>query len=333
MARSLSWLTTLKAAQLKALATATGLNSSGTKPILVSQLLAHIPHGNVGNHEAANRYPSPQDARESAHDIISIDMGIRNLAYCRLTSPPTASTASSSLYSKPTISDWARIAISQKLQKSNVDAEEPVIKEAFDPQTYAIHAYNLIHTLLGSSDVPPSHILIERQRYRSMGGSAVQEWTLRVNMFEAMLYAVLHTLKERGEWKGMVCPIAPAKVANFWLSEDDGKDVETEEKRSGGKSARTKMAKVELVRKWLRKGDMIELQGRGKDMGEAYLAKKEGRKKGKAGNGNGDVDIGKLDDLADCLLQGMAWVRWEQNRKLILEEGINAMDEIAANEF
>lgn len=57
-----------------------------------------------------------------------------------------------------------------------------------------------------------------RVRYLGVGlacGPAV-EWTLRVNMFEAMLYAALKTLGEQGLWRGSVFPVAPAKVSKFW---------------------------------------------------------------------------------------------------------------------
>jgi len=66
-------------------------------------------------------------------------------------------------------------------------------------------------------------------------------------------------------------------------------------------------------------------------LGRAFLRKRRGGKRG-GGKEKGRVtklaDMGKLDDLADCLLQGMAWIKWEQNRKLILSKGIEALDEI-----
>ena len=37
------------------------------------------------------------------------------------------------------------------------------------------------------------------------------------------------------------------------------------------------------------------------------------------------AEMGKLDDLADCLLQGMAWIRWEENRRGVLEGGLEAL--------
>jgi cruciform cutting endonuclease 1 len=35
--------------------------------------------------------------------------------------------------------------------------------------------------------------------------------------------------------------------------------------------------------------------------------------------------MGKLDDLADCLLQGLAWVQWEENKRLLLKKGVEVL--------
>lgn len=40
----------------------------------------------------------------------------------------------------------------------------------------------------------------------------------------------------------------------------------------------------------------------------------------------GEAVIGKLDDLADCLLQGVAWVKWQENRRLLVEGGLDSLD-------
>lgn len=331
MAPALSWLSACKASQLKAIATAIGLNSSGTKPVLSFQLRDHLLNGHLGN--------SKRKCISKDHfDIVSIDMGIRNLAYCRLKSPQPSKTPESNppaSKSCPVISEWARVEVSKTISKP-ATAEDARTKEAFDPATYSQHAYDLVHTLLSSSSQKPTQILIERQRFRSMGGSAVQEWTLRVNMFEAMIYAVLKTFSENNMWQGTVHPVAPAKVSKFWLGDKEGAAVEG--KRS--KSAKTKTAKVEVVRRWLKErdagGSPFRLEGRAEEMGLAYLSKGNGGKRSSGkrmegighGKESGGLEVGKLDDLADCMLQGMAWIKWEQNRRRIMAQGLKAMDDI-----
>ena len=326
MASRLSWLGSCTNAQLRILARAVGVNTSGTKPILTSALRDHLPKRTLDLDKS-------QRTR-----ILSIDMGIRNLAYCCLVLPRTGRQNTTGV-EKPVVHNWTRLAISEEPTKSgeskdnllpeaNGEPKASSPKEAFDPATYSQHAYDLVTTLV--EDLKPTHVLIERQRFRSMGGPAVLEWTLRVNMLEAMIYAVLKTFSERGLWQGVVHSVTPSKVSNFWIT-----DSETVLKEgSGSKSAKTKTAKINMVAEWLKEGTRFELKGAAAQLGEAYLRKKTGKvnqssvkqkssaSKAQAAVGN---SVKKLDDLADCLLQGMAWIKWDENRRLILTKGAEAL--------
>ena len=275
-------------------------------------------------------------------------MGIRNLAYCCFILPHAGRRTATDI-GNPVLQDWTRIAIAED-STSSERAQELVpiktagkveqsgkamtarLKEAFDPATYSQYAYDLVTSLL--KDLKPTHILIERQRFRSMGGSAVQEWTLRVNMFEAMIYAVLKTFSESGFWEGTVHPIAPSKVSKFWITNKQGTLMDG----PGSKSAKTKTAKIELVTEWLEDGGRFQLKGAAAQLGEAYLKKKKRKdskplvkqKKlsGSIARAIAQDSVEKLDDLADCLLQGMAWIKWEENRRLIMSRGSEALAEL-----
>ncbi|KAL8758798.1 MAG: hypothetical protein Q9199_001209 [Rusavskia elegans] len=347
MATHLNWLRTCKLKQLEALARATGINTSGTKPTLISHLQDGLsqsqsqPHNPLPNPSSKTPQQKDQQPRKDDYNIISIDMGIRNLAYCQLVLPPSwlhpsKTTTPIPKPITPTLNHWSRIDVSSPTDPITANKS---LKESFTPSIYAPHA----HTFLTTHILPhnPTHILIERQRFRSMGGSAVQEWTLRVNMFEAMLYAVLQTWSAEGKWEGEVVPVLPSKVVKYWVDgaedvgvvEDDEVDTEDEKKKKKkGKRAllgteKSKVRKMGIVRDMVQSGSGVALEGQAKEMGDLVMGKAEGKKK-RADKGKG---LGKFDDLADCLLQGLAWVKWEENKRLVWERGMDALDILTEN--
>jgi cruciform cutting endonuclease 1 len=146
-------------------------------------------------------------------------------------------------------------------------------------------------------------------------------------MLESMLWACLETLRETGQ-KGtnppsfpVVSAVEPARVARFWVPSEEvpllpPRDLFALTKSPGdGTILRKKVEKkdkVAVVKSWIEGNSdvKIEFEGQAAEMAEAFREEKvRGSAKLIAG--------GKLDDLADCLLQGVAWVRWEENRRRI----------------
>ena len=318
--------TTFKLAQLKALAFKCGVSTSGTKVVLTQRLYDEIS--------------VRPDATTKQTRILSIDMGIRNLAYCildvssKLLEPPPKASRTAQL---PRIESWHRIAVSSPPKVVDPEVAKIPAKESFSPTTLSATAYKLLrHTLLLQN---PTHILIERQRFRSMGSKHILEWTIRVNMFESIIYAILCTLKQEGIWDGEVVGVLPDKVGPFWAGEDE--EVSTAEtvvewnkvhkkvRNSKNTKVRNKGLKIDLVRRWLEAGDMVELVNEEvKERAKQYIEKWDrlpGGRKGVKKGGKTVEQMGKLDDLADCLLQGMAWIIWERNKRIALKMGPEAL--------
>ncbi|KAJ5176261.1 uncharacterized protein N7482_002138 [Penicillium canariense] len=385
-----AWLAPLKVAQLQHLARATGIQSSGTKSALLTRI------------ETELRQQVAVSSGEKGDDwsVLSIDMGIQNLAFAHLRVPRgcVASTQTPAL-SRPVLTAWHRLKVSEiggldleggggmNVPGVNVAGSTPEsgaecisstsastsaftststststsptasaksiatptsAKETFSPDLYAALAYTLITSLLTA--YRPTHILIERQRFRSGGGSAVQEWTLRVGVLEGMLYAVLHALRlERGADLAavQVHGIEPKRVVRYWGDLDPeavGDSVDGATAKKGRVSAReVKKAKIDLVGRWLgasvetgaSTGEMelvLGAKGDGKidlaqdrpalrELAAAYLRKWRGEGTRRTRSAGAVNDIGKLDDLADCLLQGVTWVEWQVMRERLAREG------------
>jgi hypothetical protein len=210
-------------------------------------------------------------------------MGIRNLAMCLLNIP------SSQI---PRITEWNRVTVSER-----PEASETPVPETFEPIDYAMKAYTLMKYSL--EKYKPHTILIERQRYRSGSGSAIQEWTVRVNMLESMFHAVLHTLAQDRPNEFIVHSVSPKKVTNLWLAD-------VEEKLN---SRETKLAKIAVVERILSGREMeLVISGQAKNIAEGFNT---GERRG---------GLKKFDDLADSMLQGLGWWRWHVNRLEMIDE-------------
>ncbi|KAI9658532.1 MAG: hypothetical protein M1829_006758 [Trizodia sp. TS-e1964] len=349
MALKLLTLKSLKLVQLKSIAVSCGINSSGTKALLTSRMLEELQISRLP--EALGPSRETPKTKDDGLRILSIDMGIRNLAYCVLQLPSGSERNIITDNSPVAVIAWKRISISHKhakipsstatkAKKSNSSPEAPEPshgKEMFEPGLFANYAYKLFKDNLLLYH--PTHILIERQRYRSMGSAAIQEWTIRVNMFEAMLYAVLHTLREERVWAGSFYGVSPAKVGPFWVNENrtDKKCVKSETRKSKTKATKLKNkgAKIDQVGEWLDDGKIRVKLSSDEAQSTAVAFLKKWKYKGHRAEkrlsppaSQNEQPLDKLDDLADCLLQGMAWIRWEHNRLLILKEGPNALGKL-----
>lgn len=264
-------LQTFRVAHLKRIAVALGLHTSGTKPLLGARIASHLTQRDA---------PVPRR-------ILSIDMGVRNLAFCVLSVPPRYEQV-------PRLHAWERVSLNAP--------------DEFSPAAYAVHANRLVQSLVAAHRSVDT-VLIERQRWRSGNAATILEWTVRVNSLEAMLHAVFACMRELSAlmpepWRAQVVSVDPKAVKNFW-AETSAEEMSLEataaisQLTGKQKPAEVKKAKTAVVREWLKHGNMVELGSKVRDTAALFGFKR----------------ADKLDDLADCLLQAMAWVRWERNRE------------------
>ncbi|RYP80824.1 hypothetical protein DL769_002294 [Monosporascus sp. CRB-8-3] len=342
----------LKLAQLKRIAFLCGLATSGTKKDIADRISV----------AAASAAPVCQASRTTGDcpRILSVDLGLRNLAYSLLTPARfTSSVSSPGIMVSQSAGAPPQVHLHAWRRHDLVSASPSADKngDAFSPAALSATAVRLVRDTLLPLD--PTHVLFERQRFRTGGAAPVQEWTLRVNTLEAMMHAVFRTLKECGHWGGEVVSVAPSRVGPFWLGsesraveaivpeavaaeptlsvDDDLEDYTPKEKAAGRKRStrqkaklNVKKEKIDIMGHWLEQRNIIVPQDKSVEaMVEIYFqhwkrkpwsrrpSVKEGNEVGE------DSGIKKVDDLADSLLQGMTWIKWEENKSVLRsKEGI-----------
>ncbi|KAK4133180.1 mitochondrial resolvase Ydc2 [Trichocladium antarcticum] len=317
-------LLTQTAASLQALCASCGLKKTGTKAILVQRLRL-----------AAKQFqPVPPTAR-----ILSIDLGLKNFAFSLLTPAPPPHPPRPAIPPTPPLPApihlhaWHRLDLSQPAPSpppspspspspsSPAAITNEQVEDEYSPATLAALALALARTHL--LPLRPTHVLIERQRFRTGGGSAIFEWTIRVNTLEAMLHAVFAALRGGGwssgagagdgdgeGWEGRVRSVLPRRVAGFLFPagmQGGGGGLEGEELGKRGRGANAgylelKRGKVDMLARWLAEGQMVVAKtAQAKEMGRLFVEgwEEKGRKaaggRGKTKGKEKDAGDGKVD--------------------------------------
>jgi cruciform cutting endonuclease 1 len=375
---------------LQALLTRIGSASSGTKNVLLTRVQRDIQRPGLFSihHDRSAQHVNVKDRKLR---VMSIDMGIKNLAFCDAEISYLAVDSASlprRLDATMEILRWRKIDLIESgspVNDESQDDEEAAENAEEGENPYSLTnlsqtAYRLITDEVLS--VRPDVILIEKQRWRSGGGSAVQQWTVRVNTLEAMLWAILEALKKdrnistkepkkgNGKDSYTVFAVDPKRVGQYWLvqharalqkSNEDALafDVSALLKQSNpstadeaktfpkkpSRSKAEKSAKIALLRSWLTDTTMsttpstpasmpriaFKMSDEAETIRQALLPKprtvkatrqsqSKPKSKSKATESTDlvsdipAVDIKKLDDITDCVLQAAAWVAWEGNR-------------------
>jgi cruciform cutting endonuclease 1 len=328
-------LSILKTKALQHIAFLTGVPSTGTKSHILEQLHGSLQHARM-----------PQGNTR----ILSVDMGIRNLAYCVIDVPVDRHTTNGKLQ----VQSWRRLDLVDKMRPEvamppSISAAEEVadrpdlvtqtiLKNSFTPSVMSKVALQVAQDFLSHK---PDIVLIERQRFRSGGGSAIQEWTVRVNTLESMLWACFETMKamqarsDSGK-SPAVHEVAPKRVASFWTASPDAhlppadlfapdfSPPELKATKSTKAANQGKKEKIAVLRSWLDGSGSVSLQfsPETQRIAAAFatgLSRRRTKSDGVSSAAPAIERETKLDDLADCVLQGAAWVRWEENRRAIAE--------------
>lgn len=368
----------LTAAQFKSIARLCGKSRSGTKAVIEGRIVDDLKVFK----------PLAPGTR-----VLSIDLGIRNLAYSLLEvldpdHGPSAKTAkgakkkatvpSSTVPIAPRLLAWERLALIPKAdkaaatkkstkksrKKTKVDEENdtaqqdeellpkkkgrklkldevapgqqaddlaaeadptttPVLMEDFSPARLSALAVDLILNRL--LPLRPDIVTLEQQRFRQMGGSGVYEWTLRVNSLESMLFAVLTLLRETGQWHrgGRIEPVVARNVLEFMAVRDRAAGFDVGDIWGRGTATDNKKVKKDIIGRALGSSEGLIVEGPAEAVASEYLDEWQGKKsfQRKADR------MKKLDDLADCLLQGLAFIHWQNNKRMLLDGGVDALQD------
>lgn len=211
-------------AKLRDIAVQNGVLTAGKKQELADRLANHF----IVTHK-----------QKPSTNVLSFDLGYRNLAYCRLDKDAK-------------ILDWARIDL--ELPSFHPSVVAPIVRDFL--------ADRVTPNLPGTDTV-----LVEQQRARSNGSHTVLEHTLRVNCVESILWCGLYEARDKHKHI-MMTPVPRQTVDRVWQPELDQVALENPQQFARLKKGtyHKKRATTLLVQKWIETNSVIDCSQEFKDM-------------------------------------------------------------------
>ncbi|ORZ02383.1 ribonuclease H-like domain-containing protein [Syncephalastrum racemosum] len=247
-----------KSMQLQSIAKECGIASSGTKQAVKDRILNHVCRA-LSIADQDNIVPA---------SVVSIDLGFKNLGIVHISADRT-------------ILSW--------------DRHDFCLEEnEFHPSVSAPKILQFVRSKIQTLG-PVDAFIIEQQRWRQSGGSAVLENTIRVNSIESMLWIALYGLNNSHScWME---PVSGQAVAQTWrpvYQELFGLPPASASKTVTAAAAyyRKKKACTKLVHHWIHHDQVIQFAR--PDIRSRFLNET------------------KQDDMSDCLLQAIAWLQWRE---------------------
>ncbi|KAJ1674793.1 hypothetical protein EV182_002550 [Spiromyces aspiralis] len=311
--RYLASLASLRSIEITELLRECGLPVSGTKSEKIERLKARLRKlrdlGMLRSSHNEAQATSPRSEDEALRraivpeQVVSIDIGFRNMAVVHLSRDRE-------------ILDWKRV--------------ELLPEARFEPWDLAKRVHSFCAEHLPRVPVHLGTYIIEHQRFRTQGSSAVANAVMINNIIEALIYANL------GQFDVEVEAINPATVSTYFGFPAAGSTAlrnKKGESAGGARNLTKKRAATVIVKSWLEpwtNGDdssvrdttrdpppsasssasAVPLMPLKADVKWAAFLKSERKK----------------DDLSDSLLQAMAWLDWQTNAINAVKQYMDPID-------
>ncbi|KAF9930577.1 hypothetical protein BGZ67_005730 [Mortierella alpina] len=345
---------------LSILLEATGQPLTGTKPILINRLSTYLA-SIIRKIEDVSKPSltattscdlSIQRIKDKIlpQSIVSIDIGVRNLAWVELSREgeilrwsiedmlvpakfPGPTTSLTTQHDLPTPSA-SEPSLESPLPKRTSKSRKRDPAPPYDPRTVAIRLDEVMRTIMSSGSV--QGVIIERQRFRTGGMHAVLDVTFKCGVIEGMIHTWLafwqhdwnlknqarskQDRQEASMTKGreavFIESVPPRAVATWWgigaSSRRSPADVEPILEGEKGNPSPGKRLPEE-------KKEYSAKKGQSRAIVDAWINNDTAARdlptclKVKCNNALREwySQEKKRDDLSDCLLQAVAWFEWK----------------------